>query len=165
MIKRIAAHPLGDRDIIVLTGAPGSGKSTLGAEMKGLDAVLVEQWVVRSFHLPFDWTGASLEDERLATEAMAFLAEAYTSRGRQVVLCDVRDEDAIWLHHRLGARSQLVSLVADDAVIAIRVAARTGGFMDPVEAVARNRALADRALLPAELRMDTSYPSASAIVS
>ena len=156
-MTRLAGVDVSAFPVLVLTGAPGAGKTSLGEALRERGAVLVEQWCVRCFHLPRDWSGCGPDAERLACAVMAPLADAYASSGRRVALSDIRDEDARWLRTRLAHPAKLVSLIADDDTIAARVAGRTSGFTDVGEAVARNRALRSRGLVADELRIDTTH--------
>ena len=144
-------------DVIVLSVAPSSGKTALALALRDVHgAVHLDLNRVRDFHLPPDWSGASLTEETMSTRLVFAMSRVYLAHRRvPVVVDDLRDQDAVSLGAELGLRTaRIVSLVTEEAVIRQRLALRTSGFRDADEAVARNQALRARHLLPGELRID-----------
>ncbi len=152
--------PIPSTDVIVLSGAPGVGKTSLALAVRDLyGAVHLDLPRIRSFHLPCDWSGANAVEEAMAVRVLMSMAWVYLRHGRvPMVLDDLRDEDAVRAAHELAssARVRLISLVADDDLLAARLTARCAGFRDFGEALARNAALRRRPLFGGEVRLDTS---------
>lgn len=152
--------PTPSTEVVVLSGAPGVGKTSVALAVRDLyGAVHLDLPRVRSFHLPPDWSGANAAEEAMSVRVLLSMAWTYLRHGRTpLVLDDLRDDDAVRAAHELSssARVRLVSLVADEGVLASRLAARATGFRDVGEALARNAALRRRPLMGGELRFDTS---------
>ena len=155
--------------VILLNGAPGSGKSTVGA-------LLHEKWRCPWFE--FGWipefrhlnphTEITYEqEEMLSFENLMLVTQNYLRHGfERVLISDLRPE-LVCRAAKVMAESEprIVTLYADDAVIRRRVLTRQNGnaYRNEEEAAAINRRVLDRTPLPCEWRIDTSALSPRAV--
>ncbi|MEZ4580917.1 MAG: AAA family ATPase [Caldilineaceae bacterium] len=80
-------------DIIVIGGAPGSGKTTLGKLLQArLDSLYIDFGWLRQFHLDDAWSNASPREEAMSFENLAYIVRNYLRHGyRNVILADFED--------------------------------------------------------------------------
>ncbi len=69
---------LRERDLIVIAGAPGSGKTTVSdllyAELK---SPYIDFGDVRNFHLDWGWTNQSPREEQMSFENLIYILKNY----------------------------------------------------------------------------------------
>ena len=155
-------NPIPDFDVIVIAGAPGSGKTTVGQHLRAAQGwPLIELGRLRQFHLDPAWTLASAAEEQMAFENLLALLRNYRRHGyRNVLVNDLEDFRVQHIPTALeGYRYVIISLVVDDEELARRVLdpARDSGFRDVQTAIAWNQRLRHRPLLPNEHRLDSSH--------
>ncbi len=122
-------------DVLVLRGAPGVGKSTMGRELRrALDqGAIVEVDDVRAMLAQVDWTSRVHHDVALDV-ALAAVVRFVAIGWRPAVLIDTFSRsrltavqtqlDSVELHHAT------ISLWVDPALLSTRLEARTTGFKD-----------------------------------
>jgi predicted kinase len=130
--------------VIVIAGAPGSGKSALLAALREhLDAPMIEFSTLREIHLDPQWRGQSSQE----------------------VVTDLREARVIDVVERFGSDVLVVTLFASEDVIRDRIADRTAGFTDASSAIAWNARVQAASPAASELRLDTSTTSAAVLAS
>jgi adenylate kinase family enzyme len=146
-------------DLIIIEGAPGSGKSTVAALLRNhLRSVDLDLGKLREFHLDRDWGNESAEDERVAFENMRLIIRNYIGNGfRNIIAHDLGDNRATQLAEEFD--SMLVALTPDDDVLRQRITSRNSGFTDVGRALSFNALVKARSLLANERRLDNSLLS------
>jgi predicted kinase len=122
-------------DVLVIRGAPGAGKSTLG---RGLRRALANGAVLevddfRGMLSQVDWSSRAHHD--VALDAALAAITAYLAHGRRpVVLIDTFSRSRLTsVQQRLGGADlhhHTLSLWIDPDVLAVRLEARTSGFKE-----------------------------------
>ena len=146
-------------DVIVIGGAPGSGKETLANMLRDhFDSPCIDLGTLRGFHLDREWKRASSEDEAVAFENLVAMVRNYLRHGyRNIVVRDLRDARVRQLPELLvGHACTILTLVVDDAELRERVSGREHGFTDVDDASRRNTALKRRRLAANEHRLDNT---------
>jgi predicted kinase len=151
-------------DLIVIAGAPGSGKTTVADLLHDrLGSVLIDFGTFREFHLKPDWSDESRAEEAMAFENLVFTLRNYLRHGYEnVILTDLKDRRVREIPDLFAENDYLIATltVGDDAELARRVLLpeRDSGWRDTEGALAWNRAVLDRATRPGEVRIDNTAP-------
>ena len=146
-------------DLIILAGAPGSGKSTLGHGLKAaLDGVYVDYGQLRKFHMDPFWIKKGDEEEALAFENLLFIIRNYLDKGwKPVIVSDIplfrTPELALLFRDR---NASLLTLMVADEELARRVELRDEGWKDLGRILEWNGQIKKSGLLPGEVRIDTT---------
>ncbi len=149
------------KDLIIFTGAPGSGKTTVAELLqKETSSPLIDFGDLRAWHLNFDWSDANKEEE-MAYENLVFVIESYLKHGyKNILVTDLQDEAAIRLAEHFSKNSVLlVSLViSDEEELKKRVLGpRKSGFKNVDETLRRNKKILEKPTLPNEMRVDNAH--------
>jgi len=148
--------------VIVVAGAPGSGKSTVCGILKGrMGWPLLELGRFREPHLDYGWTNASAAEEGMAFDTLCYAVRNYLRHGyRTVLVTDLTPERVQDIPLAFANCTYIiVSLVlSDDAELTRRVLDpnRDSGFRWVTATLEWNRALRESALLPNESRVDST---------
>ncbi len=128
------------KDLIIIAGAPGSGKSTVCALLlKELDSVWIDFGKLREFHLDREWNKANETEEKMTFENLIFMVENYLKHGyKNIIVDDIRDFRVGELHN-LFKSSMVISLYASDSEIEKRITSRNDGWKDIEKAVKWNQ--------------------------
>jgi len=148
--------------VIVVAGAPGSGKSTVCEMLRErMGWPLLELGRFREPHLDRHWTNANATEERMAFDTLVYAVRNYLRHDYRTVLVtdltDARVQDVPQVF--ADCVYAIVSLVlSDDAELTRRVldSERDSGFRWVTATLAWNRALHARPLLPHEHRIDST---------
>ena len=147
-------------DLIIIGGAPGTGKSTLAGLLKAdLGSVWIDFGMLRQLHLDADWSNTSEEEHEMAFENLVFVLRNYLSYGyRDVIVDDLQDWRIADLAEAFDDRDcRIVTLLLNDVdEHRRRIESRNAGWRDVERAVAWNREVTDRMRLAHETRIDTS---------
>ena len=150
------------KDIIIFSGAPGSGKTTVAELLqKETKSPLIDFSDLRVWHLNPDWSNANLEEEDMAYENFLFVIQSYVKHGyKNIIVTDLKDERVVDLANKLSKLDLLVvSLVlSDEKKLEKRIQnERRSGFKNVDDALSRNKKIIERPILPNELRVDNSH--------
>jgi ribose 1,5-bisphosphokinase PhnN len=153
-----------DLDLIVVAGAPGSGKSTLCCELRTRWNVvpMIELSDLRNLHLDALWSNQSEKDRAIAFDHLVYIVHSYAKhKWRPVLVTDLREEWLARIDEVFADLSYaIITLFSSDAVIGQRIEGRNNGFMNVGAALEWNRAVQSRRSLPREHRIDNSGPIA-----
>jgi len=151
------------RDFIILAGAPGSGKTTVGQLLQTrLRSPYIDFGDLRTFHLDPDWSNASDDEEGMSFDNLIFILKNYVTYGyHNVIVTDLRDNRIEQLPIVLaGYRFVIVTLVVSlDGELKKRVLAeeRESGFRDVERALTWNDHVRSRTLCEGEQRIDNTH--------
>lgn len=148
------------RDLIVIAGAPGSGKTTVGDFLqRELKSPYIDFGDVRNFHLDSGWTNQSPREEQMSFENLIYILENYFRYGyKNVILNDLEDFQVRQIAEIFADYDYLIAtLITSDDEIAARVRNRKGGFTNVERAVRWNREIQQRSLLKNEFRIDNTH--------
>jgi adenylate kinase family enzyme len=150
------------KDLIVLSGAPGSGKTTLAKQLqKELGSVHIDFGWLRQFHLDKEWNNASESEEQMTFENLVFIVKNYIQHGyKNIILTDFKDSLVQKIPNIFHDYNFIiVSLVVnDDEELKRRVLGpRDSGFKDFETSLEWNRNLIARPTLSNECRIDNSH--------
>ena len=147
-------------DLIVLGGAPGSGKSTVAQYLRDhFQSPMIDFGWLREWHLDPAWQRANPHEEQMAFENLMFVVHNYRKYGyTRVIVHDLQEQR---LHHipRLCATlcyTIFTLVLTDDAVLRARLGSRQQGFRHVERALAWNQAVRVRPTLPHEYKVDTT---------
>ena len=149
-------------DLLVVAGAPGSGKTTIARLLHAqVGGALVDFGHLREFHLDNGWSNASPREESMAFENLLYIIRNYFRHGyAPVIVTDLRDfrvqEMPVHFRHDDFVIATLV--VHDDAELKRRVLIpeRDSGYRDFASAIAWNRGLIERPAVQNEVKIDNT---------
>ena len=76
-------------DLILITGCPGSGKSTIAQKLYDkLQSVYLDLGKLREPHLDKEWKKANKDEEKMAFENLISIVKNYIKKGYKEVLLD-----------------------------------------------------------------------------
>jgi type IV secretory pathway ATPase VirB11/archaellum biosynthesis ATPase len=148
--------------IIVMSGAPGSGKTTITRLLhQHFQSVMIELGWLRQYHLDPAWLKASLREETMSFENLVFILRNYLRYGYDHILVNDLEDHRVRQIPSLFASDQfiIISLVIrDDETLKRRVLDpdRDSGYRDHAAAIASNHALIKRPVLPNEHKLDNT---------
>ena len=81
------------KDLIVIGGAPGVGKTTISNLLaKELNSFVFDFGILREVHLDDKWSNASEAEEQMSFENLVFILKNYKKHGyKNVILNDLQD--------------------------------------------------------------------------
>ena len=149
------------KDLIILAGAPGSGKSTIGELLREQESfVLIDFGWLRQGHLDNKWSNATPEEEAMAFENLVFIIKNYWKHGyKNIIVTDLREDRITILAETFKTSDHIVIslVVMNDEELKNRVLGeRDSGFKNVEEATEWNRGLISRHLRPHEHKIDNT---------
>ena len=158
------SHPLRFimNDIIVISGAPGSGKTTVAELLKDkLRSPYIDFGWLREFHLDKEWKEASEKEEGMSFENLVSILKNYIKNGyKNVIVTDLTDLRVEELEKIFKKNNLIIfSLVigTDEELKGRILSNRDSGFKNIDQALRWNNALKKRQLLPNEHKIDNSH--------
>jgi adenylate kinase len=149
------------KDLIVIAGAPGSGKTTVGELLHArLQSVYIDFGDLRVWHLDREWKKASQDEEAMSFENLIFVVNNYVRHEyKNVIVTDLKDEKVQQIPGVFQNLDFVIFslFVETDEEISRRVAVRNSGFKNVNAAVAWNRALINRACVANEYKIDNTH--------
>lgn len=155
--------------VIFITGAPGTGKSTVAAMIhEKLRCPWFEFGWIPEFRCLNPHTEISYEDEeRMSFENLMLVTGNYLRHGfENVILTDIREEFTDEVRAEFGEQVRVVILYSEsDEVIRERVLGRDNGneYRNAEEAVEINRRFMERAPREGEIRVRCNDMSAEGV--
>jgi broad-specificity NMP kinase len=154
-------------DLIIIHGAPGIGKTTVGRLLKKIlkGAFLDLDWI-RSNHLEETWRNKSPEEEKMSYRILIRTINEYLSHGYKNIVLNSADLKQLLGHEDLfrSIDYRVITLTADDSELRKRVLdpSRDSGWRDVEGSVVRNQRIVGRPLWRNEIRIDTTVQSPEA---
>jgi uridine kinase len=148
--------------LIVLAGAPGSGKTTICEQLhQRFQSVLIDFGCLRVFHLDPEWKKANPLEEQMAFDSLIFILKNYIKHDYAYILVtDLRDHRVQQIPDLFaGDKFTIVTLpVQDEDEHRRRVLDpdRDSGYRDYESAIAWNRSLNDRPSVTNEFKFDNT---------
>jgi len=149
--------------IIFISGAPGSGKTTISNRIKDIlpNSVLIDFGWIREFHLDASWSNASDEEENMSFENLIFILKNYIKNDYPyVIVNDLLDKRIQHIHEIFSSKNYFIfSLVVhDNTELSNRVLdeTRDSGFRDVDAATKCNTALIERIPCKNEYKIDNT---------
>jgi len=149
------------KDLIILSGGPGSGKSTIGELLREKEGYpLIEFGWLRQGHLNNAWSDASPKEKEMAWENLIFILKNYWQHGyKNIIVTDLEDDQVVSLVERFKEKECIIIslILSDDAELKKRVSGkRDSGFKNVEASLEQNRNLKSRPLLLHEFKTDNS---------
>jgi chloramphenicol 3-O-phosphotransferase len=152
-------------DVIVIAGAPGTGKTSVCRVLaERLAAPYLDLGQLRSLHLDRAWRRMSVADEAVGFENLVAMVRNYCRHGFRPVLVSDLTENRVEEIVRVlvGLDVRIVTLVLDDPALhkqRVLDETRDSGYRDWQAALAWNQRNLQRQLLLREQRIDTTHLS------
>ena len=149
-------------DLLVVAGAPGSGKTTIARLLHAeLGGARVDFGYLREFHLDNEWSNASPREEGMAFENLLYVVRNYFRHGyAPVIVTDLLDfrVQEIPVHFRHDNFVIATLVVHDDAELKRRVLIpeRDSGYRDFASSIAWNQGLIERPAVQNEVKIDNT---------
>lgn len=151
------------RDLLVIAGAPGSGKTTVCDILHAaLESPYIDFGDVRNFHLDRQWSNQSPREEQMAFENLIFILKNYIRYGyKNVILNDLKDFRVRQIPELFAEDDFLIAtlVVESDDELTTRIKNRKSGFTNVERALAWNKEIQRRPLLAGEHRIDNTFDS------
>lgn len=156
----------GKFDIIIIAGAPGSGKTTIANMLKKeLNSPMIDLGWLREYHLDRLWKNASPKEAKMSFENLVFILKNYKKYGyKNVIVNDLLDEMIKQVPKIFkNERYIIINLILkNDAELKKRIIGeRDSGFKDYKKAIAWNKLIQQRKLLKGEVRIDNTHNDVS----
>lgn len=149
-------------DIIIIAGAPGTGKTTVSEMLRQkLDSPLIDFGDLRIWHLDKNWSNQSAEEEQMAFENLVFILKNYIKRDyRNIIVTDLKDERVNLLSRSLSPLEVIIFTltVRDDKELKKRVLGeRDSGFKNVEGAQVWNKKIIERESFINEYKIDNTH--------
>ena len=150
------------KDLIIISGAPGSGKSTIGELLREQHGFpLIDFGWLRQGHLDDKWSNATAEEEGMAFENLIFIIKNYWRHGyKNIVVTDFQDNKVVALAETFKEKDCIIVslIIADDKELKKRILGeRDSGFKNVEEAIVWNKNLKSRPALSNEYKVDNTH--------
>ena len=150
--------------IIILAGAPGTGKTTLSTKLQQHlpDSARVELSWIRGFHLDNTWSQASDVEEQMSFDNLVYILNNYITHAYPyVIVSDLLDHRVREIPQLFDRTNFLIFtlVVHDEAELTRRVLddTRDSGYRNVQAALAWNRQIMSRNTILNEYTIDNSH--------
>lgn len=156
--------------ILILSGAPGSGKTTVKNLLRKrlTHAAFIDLGHLRQFHLDRSWSNASGEEEEMSFENLISIIQNYIKHTyHYIVVLDLHNDKIKRIYETFPDITTIVSLIVqDNEELKKRVLdeTRDSGFRNVDEALAWNKELKTVSLTEHETKIDNTHNTPSQIV-
>ena len=148
-------------DLLVLAGAPGSGKTTVSQLLRAtLASPFIDFGYIREFHLDPEWINQSPREEQMSFENLVFIIKNYIRYGyKNIIVTDLKDFRVQQIPELFAEHRYLIAtmIIGNDDELALRIEKRNDGWRDVERAVAWNKQIQERPLLIGEHRIDNTH--------
>ncbi|KKT90616.1 MAG: hypothetical protein UW93_C0027G0004 [Parcubacteria group bacterium GW2011_GWC1_45_13] len=149
------------KKLIVISGSPGSGKSTICSLLKEkLNSPYIEFSSLQEFHLDNEWKNWSEDGEKMAFENLIFVLKNYIKHGyKNVILTDLRDSKVQEIPRYFENENFVIITltVENDDELKKRIVDRNSGFKNVQEALDWNKDVKARPTLQNEYKIDNTH--------
>lgn len=149
-----------NKDIIIIAGSPGSGKTTLSESLqKELDSPLIDFGKLREFHLDRAWEKVTQKEKDMSFGNLIYIIKNYLKNGYENIIINDLSEymvNELWQIFSDTDLSIITLVVSDENELESRISTRKDGFKDFTAARDWNKRLLQKTLLPNESKIDTS---------
>jgi predicted kinase len=154
--------------IIVIGGAPGTGKSTLALALRdALGSPWIDFGRLREFHLKRDWSNQSPAEEQMTFENLISISRNYLRHGyANVIIDDLQDarvQQMPTVLHDLPLHI-LTLFVTDPSVLRRRLASRSDGWTNADAAIEWNQRVIQRPCVRCEWKIDVTTKSPAEVL-
>ncbi|MDP3741175.1 MAG: AAA family ATPase [bacterium] len=150
------------KDLIVIAGAPGVGKTTISNLLsKEINSFVFDFGILREVHLDDQWSNASKEEEQMAFENLVFILKNYIKHEyKNVILNDLQDFRVQQIPEIFSDMNYIIFslFVEDDQELKNRIEnPRDSGWKDVEKAIEWNIQLAKRPTVKNEFKIDNTH--------
>ena len=150
------------KDLIVIGGAPGTGKTTISKLLaQKLGSFVFDFGILREVHLDKEWSNQSLAEEQMSFENLLFILKNYKKNNyKNVILNDLQDFRLKQIPDVLTEFNYMIVTlyVQEDEDLRKRVLGeRDSGYKNADAAIKWNREVIDRPAVKNEIKIDNSH--------
>ena len=149
------------RDLIVIAGSPGSGKTTVADLLHAtLRSPYIDFGYIREFHLDRYWKDQSEREEQMSFENLVYIVRNYARHGyKNIIVTDLKDFRVRQIPDHFADLDFVIAtlFVESDQELAKRIRERNDGFRDVEKAVEWNRNVRARVPVKSERLIDNSH--------